>query len=209
MAEENVAAAALIGMNNSSQKERPAVIGALQSEIQASGESFPDAQDASSKASATGRNRKPKRGKKEEPKFLVEPRVIQVVKKPRSFMNHSYRDFSSVPKELDYEVATKIEDMTFPQKVHHILSQDEYKKWIGWMPHGRAFRVHLPAWFEQKISEKYFGHKRYSSFLRQLSNHGFKHISKGTDRNCYYHEVSSRRLFDTCSRITQIFLTPL
>ncbi len=133
-----------------------------------------------------------KRGKraKDEFKFPVEPRILAVVKKPRTYMNHSYRDFSSVPAELNHEEPTEITSMSFSQKVHHILSQDENAKWISWMPHGRAFRIHIPKLFEQKVSPKYFGHSRYSSFLRQLNNYGFKHITHGKDRNSYYHEVS-------------------
>ena len=88
--------------------------------------------------------------------------------------------------------------MSFPQKVHHILSQNEFGQWITWMPHGRAFRVIVPVAFEKHISEKYFGHKRYSSFLRQLSNHNFKHISQGVDRNCYYHECMLRGYPNLC-----------
>ena len=65
---------------------------------------------------------------------------------------------------------------------------------MTWLPHGRAFRVNVPIWFEQNISEKYFGNKRYSSFLRQLSNHNFKQITKGPDRNSYYHELFLRGL---------------
>jgi hypothetical protein len=47
---------------------------------------------------------------------------------------------------------------------------------------------------EKHVSEKYFGHKRFSSFLRQLSNHGYKHITAGKDRNSYYHECMLRGL---------------
>jgi hypothetical protein len=137
---------------------------------------------------------KAKRGRRktQQHQFPVEPRTIQVVTKPRTYINHSYRDFSKVPAELNEEVPEKIEDMTFPQKIHHMLSQDEYKGKIGWMPHGRAFGILVPKKLEEgklKVLNKYFGHSRYSSFLRQLSNHGFKHLSEGTDRNCYYHEV--------------------
>jgi hypothetical protein len=142
------------------------------------------ANDSVEKKSKRGRKRK------ENYTFPVEPRVVQVVKKPRTYINHSYRDFSSVPAEMNYEAPEKISDMTFSQRMHHILSQEEYKKWIGWHPHGRAFKILVPKKLEQgQILQKYFGHGRYSSFLRQLSKHGFKHISNGPDRNSYYHEV--------------------
>lgn len=127
---------------------------------------------------------------KEEFSYPVEPRLISVIKKPRTIMNHSYRDFSQVPKELKHEEPTKIEDMSFSQKVHDILSKKDYEAVISWMAHGRSFRVHIPKVFEEQVCSKYFGHSRYSSFLRQLNNYGFKHITKGPDRNCYYHEVS-------------------
>jgi hypothetical protein len=100
---------------------------------------------------------------------------------------------------MNYEVPEKISDMTFPQKVHHMLCQEEYKKWIGWLPHGRAFRILVPKLLEKsQLLQKYFGHGRYSSFLRQLSNHGFKHISSGPDRNTYYHEVRKQSIVTSC-----------
>ena len=153
---------------------------------------------ASALANLNGDKKSPTAGKKKKTarrsnkktiQYPVEPTVIQSVSKGRGYMNHSYRDFSKVPPAVDYVPATKIEDMGFAEKIHHILGQEEYAKYISWMPHGRAFKVTVPVVFERLVCPKYFGHKRYSSFLRQLNNHGFKHISTGTDRNCYYHEV--------------------
>lgn len=135
---------------------------------------------------------------KEEFSYPVEPRLVSVIKKPRTIMNHSYRDFSCVPKELKQEEPTKIEDMSFSQKVHSILSLKENEPIISWMAHGRAFRVHIPKLFEEQVCLKYFGHSRYSSFLRLLNNYGFKHITKGPDRNCYYHECFLRGMPHLC-----------
>ena len=135
------------------------------------------------------RQRTPSRRRAKQQPFVfpVEPRTIVSIKKPRTQMNHSYRDFSSVPPELDYQ--PPMDDLTFSQKVHEILSTKEYEPFVGWMSHGRAFRVHIPKIFEEQICSKYFGHSRYSSFLRLLNNYGFKHITQGPDRNCHYHEV--------------------
>lgn len=135
-----------------------------------------------------------------EPEFPVKPATIQVVQTPRGTMNHSYRDFSKVPPQEGYEGPKSIDDMTFSQKVHHILSQEEYNNWISWLPHGRAFKIHVPVLFESQVCPKYFGHKRYSSFLRELNNYGFKHISKGVDRNCKFTFVFTLVCFVFCSR---------
>lgn len=129
-----------------------------------------------------------RRGQLMEPEFPVEPTVIQQIKTPRGTMNHSYRDFSRVPAEADYEHPTEIDDMSFAQKIHHILSNVDYAKWISWMPHGRTFRIHVPVMLESQVCPVYFHHRRYSTFLRELNNYGFKHITQGPDRNCYYHE---------------------
>lgn len=124
--------------------------------------------------------------------------IIQEIASVKGTMNHSYRDYSKVaPSSLmEYPLPTDIDSMSFAQKVHHMLSgqNKEYEQWISWMPHGRAFKVHRPAEFEREICPVYFGHQRYSSFLRSLNNYGFKHISKGPDRNCKYHRSCNRAI---------------
>jgi hypothetical protein len=197
---ENVAAVALAGLNDRG-KDHPTLIEATGGEVNTG--STASSKEHSSKVDDTTEmvvvssandsvEKKSKRGRKrkENHAFPVEPRAIQVIKKPRTYINHSYRDFASVPAQMNYEAPEKISDMTFAQKVHHILSQKEYKELIDWLPHGRAFRILSPKRLEEaQILKKYVGHGRYSSFLRQLSNHGFKHISRGPDRNSYYYEV--------------------
>ena len=110
-------------------------------------------------------------------------------------MNHSYRDYSKLGAPLNYiGLPLDIDSMSFSQKVHHMLSKPGYEHCISWMPHGRAFKIHRPIDFEREVCPAYFGHGRYSSFLRSLNNYGFKHISKGPDRNCKF-LVQSKWLF--------------
>jgi hypothetical protein len=194
MSAEDIAAAVLAGLNTDEEKS----VGELSNKDAAKDKLYANPTNSSAKkAKAKAPNlaekkpfKKYNKAPKEEHKFPVTPRIVQIIKKPRTFVDHSYRDFSSVPSEIGHEEPTKIEDMTFAQKVHHILSQEEYSKWVSWTPHGRSFRIDVPVMFERGVCEKYFQHKRYSSFLRQLSTHGFKHLTKGSDRNSYYNEVS-------------------
>lgn len=150
--------------------------------------SSPDQTDTA----ASKKQRKP-RFKKIEHNYAVEPRLIQVIKKPKTYVDHSYRDFSIVPPDSLYQTPSDINQMTFAEKVHHILHDDRYGSCIHWLPHGRAFQIAIPKRLEQtRVLQKYFGHNRFSSFLRQLNNHGFKHITRGVDRNSYYHECFLR-----------------
>jgi hypothetical protein len=187
MSAEDIAAAVLAGLNTDEEES----VGGLSDK-----DHVKDKKEASERGGKQLDAKAPKQPKKynkkvkEEHKFPITPRIVQIIKKARTYVDHSYRDFSSVPPEIGYEEPAKIEDMTFAQKVHHILSQEEYSKWVSWTPHGRSFRIDVPVMFERGVCEKYFQHKRYSSFLRQLSTHGFKHLTKGNDRNSYYNEVS-------------------
>ena len=150
----------------------------------------------------TAQKRRKPRSKKLDFDFPVEPRTIQVVKKPKTFVDHSYRDFSGVPPSLkqqqdddDSNAKKPISEMTFAEKVFDMLQEERYANWITWLPHGRGFKITVPKLLEtSRVLQQYFGHNRYSSFLRQLNNHGFKHLTRGMDRNSYYHECFLRGL---------------
>jgi HSF-type DNA-binding len=127
---------------------------------------------------------------------LHEATAVQVIRRPKAHVNHTYYDYARVSlsdtlpiNEREFMTRKRIDEMTFTQKVFHVLSQSVYYPIIRWRSHGRAFSVEIPKRLEDEVLPIYFGHRRYSSFLRQLSNHGFKVLTRGPDRNCQYHEV--------------------
>ena len=124
--------------------------------------------------------------------FAHRPVTIQSVETPPNTINHSYRDFSKVPPPPGHRVKTNLDEMTFAEKVYDILSQPRFEHSISWRPHGRAFCINVPKSFESEVCPQYFGHSRYSSFLRDLNKFGFKHISKGEDRNCKFNGISKQ-----------------
>eukprot|EP00957_Ditylum_brightwellii_P041221 3120454-Ditylum_brightwellii.AAC.1 len=63
---------------------------------------------------------------------------------------------------------------------------------ISWMPHGRAWKVVAPSELETEVLGKYFRQSRYASFARQINGWGFRRITQGPDKNCYYHELFLR-----------------
>jgi hypothetical protein len=112
-----------------------------------------------------------------------------------------YRDYSKVPPErkdasssiLSHATSTK--EQTFPVKLHMILSNPDFQDIIGWLPHGRSWRILQQKAFEEKVIPLYFRHGRYSSFARQVNGWGFRRITNGSDYNSYYHEVRTVKTF--------------
>ena len=151
-------------------------------------------------ATNTKSNKPKRRGPKPKIKLPMEPRLIQNIPKRKEYTNHTYHDFSMIPMDPNYVKPTKMDDMSFVEKIHDILSKPEYISYICWKPSGRTFGIIIPSMFEKIVCPIYFQHKRYSSFLRQLNNHGFKHLTNehGPNRNCYYHECFLRNMEYLC-----------
>ena len=69
------------------------------------------------------------------------------------------------------------EKMTFPTKLHHILSQSQYKECLTWTLDGRCIRVVDPFKFQEFVSLKYFRNASYTSFLVELEKFGFRKVT--------------------------------
>ena len=86
----------------------------------------------------------------------------------RLFVKHSYQDFSDeVPTEEENSsllsalssAAEKTPNAPFPLKLHETLleiERDGYDDIVGWLPHGRSFKIHKQQEFVQLILPKYF-----------------------------------------------------
>ena len=56
-------------------------------------------------------------------------------------------------------------------------------------PHGRTWKILDKVGLMSTAVPKYFVHKKFESFTRQLSGWGFKRLHQsGADYGCYYHE---------------------
>jgi hypothetical protein len=105
-----------------------------------------------------------------------------------------YRNFSGLSDpDPSKPVTASGRIPNFPAKMMAILSRPDLAHIISWMPHGRSWKVHKPREFECKVIPTYFEHSKFSSFIRQANGWGFRRmISKGPDRNSYYHELFLR-----------------
>lgn len=123
----------------------------------------------------------------------------------RRFVQHNYTDRSNeVPDgpDIDLSVYTgsggfqkKLKTAPFPIKLHIMLANMEMQGTnhiASWFPHGRAFIIHQPKLFVEKIMPEYFKQSKMTSFNRQLNLYGFNRITKGQDRGGYYSEYFLR-----------------
>jgi hypothetical protein len=84
----------------------------------------------------------------------------------RLFVRHTYRDHSSeipaIPEEMElmsHKAPLRTPNAAFPLKLHEILSlieSDGHDDIIGWLPHGRSFKIHKHKEFVETILPKYF-----------------------------------------------------
>jgi hypothetical protein len=104
----------------------------------------------------------------------------------------TYRDFSHIkPPEGEFSIPRHPpnKEATFPMKLHVIISSPEFWE-ISWLPHGRSWRIKNQKSFEERVIPIFFRHGRYASFARQVNGWGYRRITRGSETNSYYHEVS-------------------
>lgn len=117
----------------------------------------------------------------------------------RPYPYFNYRDFSEVPDADPFKPLTAPGRVpNFPAKMMAILSRPELSDIVRWLEHGRAWKVFNPREFELKVLPTYFEHSKFSSFIRQANGWGFRRITQGRDRNCYYNELFLRGLPHLC-----------
>ena len=80
----------------------------------------------------------------------------------------------------------------FPLKLHRMLSDQELRSVIAWLPHGRAWRIVDSKELERKVLPRHFKHGQIKSFMRQVTGWGFRRVNTVKDEGAYYHEVSAR-----------------
>mmetsp|Transcript_7471 Transcript_7471/g.15223 ORF Transcript_7471/g.15223 Transcript_7471/m.15223 type:complete len:458 (+) Transcript_7471:89-1462(+) len=97
--------------------------------------------------------------------------------------------------------------VSFPEKLYKLLNDAEKNgktDIVSWINDGTAFQVHQPEKFETEILEKYFRHKKLSSFQRQLGLYGFIRIKEGKGRGGHEHERFKKAWPDRLKEIQRI-----
>jgi len=81
---------------------------------------------------------------------------------------------------------------TFPQKLMELLSYDDIRDSITWMPKGDAFMIVKESSFVEKVLPRFFKKTKFSSFKGKIYRWGFKRIMKGENEGAYFHKLFVR-----------------
>ena len=92
---------------------------------------------------------------------------------------------------------------SFLSKLYDILNSNNYNKTISWDEEGKKIIISDVVKLCKDILPKFYKHRNYSSFIRQLNLYGF-HKSKGINENLeiYEHETFYKNI--TKEEIKQI-----
>jgi hypothetical protein len=88
----------------------------------------------------------------------------------------------------------------FPEKLLELMGEADASI-IGWLPHGRAFKIRNVRAFTDTTMPTHFKHTKITSFQRQLNLYGFKRLTRGPDSGAYYHEFFLRERPQLCGRM--------
>ena len=101
----------------------------------------------------------------------------------------------------------------FPFKLHALLDNtvDKEAEIVSWLPSGKAFRIHKPKEFKEKIMPKYFRQTKYRSLQKQLHIYGFCLVKDkcSFENGAYFHELFVRDNKDLCKKMTRERAKPL
>jgi len=81
---------------------------------------------------------------------------------------------------------------TFPAKLHDILSRPDLADVVGWLPHGRSWRIVDQTAFINRVMPHFFTQSKFASFMRQVNGWGFARVTRGDEVNSYYSEFFLR-----------------
>ena len=90
------------------------------------------------------------------------PSQPQIIRPYQDYSNHSLPD--------DRKKRGRV---TFPMKLHAILSNPAYKHISCWMPHGRSWKVLDKELMASVVCQENFNHDSYGSFSRSVNGWGF------------------------------------
>jgi len=108
--------------------------------------------------------------------------------------SETYHNIKATNNELK-TLSTQHKRFPFPRVLYQMLMKAEsmnFSEIISFLPHGRAFIVRDKSRFERMVMPKFFSHKSFKSFRRQVNLYDFKRLRNEECSTAYYHEAFLR-----------------
>ncbi|GKY97797.1 hypothetical protein MPSEU_000737800 [Mayamaea pseudoterrestris] len=99
------------------------------------------------------------------------------------------------PVETPMSKSVELEDgaVSFPHKLHEILSDESNNDIIAWLPNGKGFQIVNKKRFAAETLPRYFSKKsKFTSFTRKLNRWNFIRVTRGAESGAYYHAQFQR-----------------
>ncbi|KAL7531617.1 hypothetical protein ACHAXR_004136 [Thalassiosira sp. AJA248-18] len=129
----------------------------------------------------------------------------------KKLQTYVYQDFANTePSTLNMGTCHErvppqsLQSQKLPSKLAAMLCDPDLVSILTWLPHGRSWKIINRELFSSFALPRYFGHSNHASFVRIVNAWGFRRITKGPDRDSYYHEMFLRgkpRLHERMKRL--------
>lgn len=96
---------------------------------------------------------------------------------------------------------------SFPQKLYRLLDETERHGLghiIGWTSSGKAFCIFRQEEFCEVVAPRYFRHKNFNSFKRQLHLYQFAKVTTGFEEGSYHHPDFQRGRIDQIAEVRRL-----
>ena len=103
-------------------------------------------------------------------------------------------EINSVPSLSKKRTHKKSEISTFIMKTFKILDERNNYDIVEWADNGNCFIVKNKERFENEILPKYFKHRKFSSFVRQLNMYDFHKIRKEKEIPIFRHKYKYKEV---------------
>lgn len=73
--------------------------------------------------------------------------------------------------------------------MHEVLDDAAVADVVSWLPSGKSFAVHDADRFSTEVIPRYFKHKSYKSFQRQIHLYAFQRVADGPEKGTNFIHV--------------------
>lgn len=89
----------------------------------------------------------------------------------------------------------------FPETLFDIISSEEHRLAVAWLPNGKGFIINDKQRFADHILPRYFDGAKFTSFTRRVKRWSFVRVPRGPEMGAYYNKNFQRDRPDLVQRM--------